>query len=51
MELPKLRQGKLDFSSYLSEFTRIMSVLNYDRAAKMDALKAGMSSRLREGLV
>ena len=51
MELARLRQGKLDFSSYLSEFTRIMSVLNYDSAAKMDALEAGMSSKLREGLV
>ena len=28
MELSKLHQGKQDFSSYLSEFTRIMSVLN-----------------------
>jgi len=51
MEFAKFRQGKLDFSSYLSEFTRVMSVLNYDPAAKMDALEAGMSSRLREGLV
>jgi len=51
MELSKLHQGKQDFSSYLSEFTRIMSVLNYDPAAKMDALEGGMSQKLREGLV
>jgi len=51
MELAKLRQGKLESSAYLIEFTRIMSVLNYDPAAKMDALEAGISSRLREGLV
>ena len=51
IELAKLRQGKLDFSSDLSEFTRIMSVLNYDPPAKMDALEAGMFSKLREGLV
>jgi len=46
MELSKLHQGKEDFSSYLSEFTRIISVLNYDPAAKMDALEGGMSQSL-----
>jgi len=51
MELSKLRQGKQDFATYLSEFTRIMSVLNNHPAAKMDALEAGMSSKLRVGLV
>ena len=51
IELAKLLQGKLDFSSYLSEFTHIMSVLNYDPPAKMDALEAGMFSKLQEGLV
>jgi len=51
IELSKLRQGKQEFATYRSKFTRIMSVLNYDPAAKMDALEAGMSSKLREGLV
>jgi len=40
MELSELRQGKQDFATYLSEFTRIMSVLNYDPAAKINALEA-----------
>jgi len=51
MELSKLQHGRSDFSSYLSEFTDIMSVLNYNSAAKRDALEAGISSRLRVGLV
>jgi len=51
IEFSKLHQGKQDFSAYLSEFTRIMSVLNYHRAAKMNALEGGMSQRLQERLV
>lgn len=50
-ELQALRQGKGDFASYYSEFTRIVSKLGYNEAAKRSTLELGMSEGLKDSMV
>ncbi|KAI0995438.1 hypothetical protein K3495_g12740 [Podosphaera aphanis] len=50
-ELLALRQGKGDFASYYSQFLRIIAYLDYNEAAKIDALTDGLSDDLKDALM
>ena len=45
-ELTTLKQGAGDFASYYSKFLRVISYLEYNEAAKIDALEKGLSEDL-----
>ncbi|KAI1007902.1 hypothetical protein K3495_g326 [Podosphaera aphanis] len=50
-ELLALQQGKGDFASYYSQFLRIIAYLDYNEAAKIDALTDGLSDDLKDALM
>ncbi|KAF5181718.1 Retrotransposon-derived protein peg10 [Thalictrum thalictroides] len=50
-ELLALKQGDGDFASYYSQFLRIISYLDYNESAKMDALIAGISKDLKDAMI
>lgn len=50
-ELLTLKQGDGDFANYYSQFLRIVSYLDYNESAKMDALAAGINKDLKEAMV
>lgn len=50
-ELVTLRQGNGDFATYYSKFLRVISYLNYNEAAKIDALTDGLSDGLKDALI
>ncbi len=49
-DLERLRQGNRDFSRYLADFTRLVSILGYEGQARRDALERGLSRELLEAL-
>lgn len=49
-ELNKLKQGSGDFATYYSKFLRIISYLDYNEAAKIDALAEGLSEDIKDAL-
>lgn len=50
-ELVALKQGTGDFATYYSKFLRIISYLEYNEAAKMDALAEGLSEDLKGAMI
>ena len=46
-KLTNLRQGKKEFNTYFAEFQMLVSKLNWNKDAKLDALREGMSHDLR----
>ncbi|KAI0992920.1 hypothetical protein K3495_g15264 [Podosphaera aphanis] len=50
-ELLALKQGSGDFASYYSQFLRIIAYLDYNEAAKIDALTEGLSEDLKDALM
>lgn len=50
-KLHHLKQGNKDFTSYFSEFQMLVSKLNWDERAKLDALREGVSIELHRQLV
>lgn len=50
-QLLALRHGKGDFATYYSEFTRIVSKLKYNEAARRSALEQEMSNAIKEAMV
>ena len=50
-KLQALRQGNKEFSAYYAEFSRLVSELNWDERATMDALRNGLSIEILEKLI
>lgn len=50
-KLANLKQGKKEFNAYFAEFQMLVSKLNWNEDAKMDALREGMSHDLRRLLL
>jgi hypothetical protein len=50
-KLHGLKQGKKEFTIYFAEFQMLVSKLNWDEHAKLDALKEGVSMELRRQLL
>lgn len=50
-ELVTLKQGNGDFATYYSKFLRVISYLNYNESAKIDALTDGLSDGLKDALI
>jgi hypothetical protein len=50
-KLHSLKQGKKEFTAYFAEFQMLVSKLNWDEHAKLDALKEGVSMELRRQLL
>ena len=46
-----IQQGARDFSSYYAEFQRYATEVQWDEAARLAALKRGLSYRLKNDLV
>jgi len=46
-KLANLKQGKKEFNMYFAEFHMLVSKLNWNEDAKLDALRKGMSHNLR----
>jgi len=49
-ELNKLRQTNREFSLYYAEFQRLVAELDYNEAAKKNALRRGLSEELKDTL-
>jgi regulator of replication initiation timing len=50
-EMRSLRQKNSDFATYYAEFCRLMTILKWDTRARRAALREGLSSELKDGLV
>jgi hypothetical protein len=50
-EMRSLRQKNTDFATYYAEFCRLMTILKWDTRARRAALREGLSSELKDGLV
>jgi len=50
-KLANLKQGKKEFNTYFAEFQMLVSKLNWNEDAKLDALRKGMSHNLRRLLL
>jgi hypothetical protein len=50
-EMRTLRQKNSDFATYYAEFCRLMTILKWDTRARRAALREGLSSELKVGLV
>jgi hypothetical protein len=50
-EMRSLRQKNSDFATYYAEFCRLMTILQWDKRARRAALREGLSSELKDGLV
>jgi hypothetical protein len=50
-KLHGMKQGKKEFATYFAEFQILVSKLNWDEHAKLDALKEGVSMELRRQLL
>jgi len=50
-KLANLKQGKKEFNTYFAEFQMLVSKLNWNKDAKLDALHEGMSHDLRRLLL
>jgi hypothetical protein len=50
-KLANLKQGKKEFNTYFAEFQMLVSKLNWNEDAKLDALREGMSHDLRRLLL
>lgn len=50
-KLHHLKQGNKEFTSYFAEFQMLVSKLNWDEHAKLDALREGVSIELHRQLV
>lgn len=50
-KLQTLRQGNKEFSLYYAEFSRLVSDLDWDQRATMDALRHGLSIEILEKLI
>ncbi|KAH0610154.1 uncharacterized protein H6S33_012700 [Morchella sextelata] len=49
-QLVTLKQGKVDFATYYSQFLRIVANLDYNEKAKIDALTEGLSEDLKDAM-
>lgn len=50
-ELANLKQGTGDFSSYYTQFLRIVGYLDYNENGKIDALADGLSEDLKDAMI
>jgi len=50
-EIKYLRQKNSDFATYFAEFQRLMTILRWDSRAKRAALRDGLNTELKDGLV